>query len=613
MYAEYIWTRLVASTTTWLPLATFLILLYCVLFLEKMSGSLSSAQVTAVIQETGLRRYESLREYFVSNLLDDSRDLTSKERDLVLRLLRAKFVSDAEQVRSVEDISNRARGILIITAYTDNYSIGRLCEHVNREYALKHGYDFINHELPYADMLQAVGPKKTHCTWYKVLMLNKILSDEIFLLQHRIQYIVWIDADALVVNSNMRMEEIISKGCGRDLIIAEDMNAGESCLLNAGVMLVRVSDWSRQLWQDVWACPKKFDTKRFYEQSALLRSLKSRGEGVERGAGLGGPFHTFLPGATQGVKLFAHVAVLPHLDLNSNSGWLASGAHGRCKMARQQERQRERERERERESHESDMVCGGTGLDDGRGIEEIEKIGVGGKGGGEEGGGEIRGVVRNVKGVRDVPLLAGEMARFIFHAAGRVGKARALLGVLRAHRIEYPPYFDDLEYTATSMVAPVPLPVQQQLSALGGVDFNDGDTLLTSVESQEAISPAAEAVRAISIRCGEVSKGGAGGANWGSDKLEALGAEKHVAGDAEVAKETVEVIEVEVAEPVAPEPTVFTFDEYTKRRSEVAKTNTDAFDEVKLREVTADFGGLKAASKEQQQSSSCSVPSNSFV
>jgi plasminogen activator inhibitor 1 RNA-binding protein len=97
----------------------------------------------------------------------------------------------------------------------------------------------------------------------------------------------------------------------------------------------------------------------------------------------------------------------------------------------------------------------------------------------------------------------------------------------------------------------------------------------------------------------EVAKGGAGGANWGSDKLEALGAEKHIAGDAEVAKETVEVVEVEVAEPVAPEPTVFTFDEYTKRRSEVAKTNTDAFNEVKLREVTADFGGLKAASKEE--------------
>ena len=30
------------------------------------------------------------------------------------------------------------------------------------------------------------------------------------------------------------------------------------------------------------------------------------------------PFHSYLPGAPKGVKLFAHVAVLPHLELNTN-------------------------------------------------------------------------------------------------------------------------------------------------------------------------------------------------------------------------------------------------------------------------------------------------------
>lgn len=97
----------------------------------------------------------------------------------------------------------------------------------------------------------------------------------------------------------------------------------------------------------------------------------------------------------------------------------------------------------------------------------------------------------------------------------------------------------------------------------------------------------------------EVAKQGAGGSNWGSDKLEALQAEKHIAGDAEAPKESVDDDKVvEVAEPVVPEPTVFTLDEYNRKRAEVQKTDSEAFSEVKLREVVADFSGLKSASNE---------------
>lgn len=93
----------------------------------------------------------------------------------------------------------------------------------------------------------------------------------------------------------------------------------------------------------------------------------------------------------------------------------------------------------------------------------------------------------------------------------------------------------------------------------------------------------------------EVSKDGAGGANWGNDKLEALKAEKHIAGDAEIVEEPVEEVEAAPAEPAVPEPTVFTFDEYNKRRAaeQASRTQSEAFSEVKLREVTADFSGMK--------------------
>ncbi len=64
-----------------------------------------------------------------------------------------------------------------------------------------------------------------------------------------------------------------------DLIIAEDMHPG--CLVNAGVMLIRLSQWSLDLWQDIWSSDKskRYHNVYYYEQSALIKCLKLREEG----------------------------------------------------------------------------------------------------------------------------------------------------------------------------------------------------------------------------------------------------------------------------------------------------------------------------------------------
>ena len=76
--------------------------------------------------------------------------------------------------------------------------------------------------------------------------------EEEFLRTNNIRYIMWIDADAAVVDHSVTVEEKIAMGGQRDLIVAEDMNPG--CLVNAGVLLVRNSAFSRGLWDDVWSC-----------------------------------------------------------------------------------------------------------------------------------------------------------------------------------------------------------------------------------------------------------------------------------------------------------------------------------------------------------------------
>eukprot|EP00462_Mataza_sp_D1_P006484 CAMPEP_0175120356 /NCGR_PEP_ID=MMETSP0087-20121206/578_1 /TAXON_ID=136419 /ORGANISM="Unknown Unknown, Strain D1" /LENGTH=318 /DNA_ID=CAMNT_0016401799 /DNA_START=117 /DNA_END=1070 /DNA_ORIENTATION=- len=206
--------------------------------------------------------------------------------------------------------SKRA-GFLIFTCYSDDYSLGRMCSAVNQRYAAQHGYHFEQEVLSFKEMLATIQPR-THCTWYKVHKLNRLLADQDRLLRDNIRYIVWIDADAVVVNNSVTLEEVVDRAEGRDLILAEDMHPG--CLVNAGVLLVRVGQWSRSLWRDVWESEqsKRFHDVFFYEQSALLAHLKSRNEGL----GAVNPFHSYAGGPK--LKLFPHVAALPMQSLNTN-------------------------------------------------------------------------------------------------------------------------------------------------------------------------------------------------------------------------------------------------------------------------------------------------------
>ena len=122
---------------------------------------------------------------------------------------------------------------------------------------------------------------------------------------------MWIDSDAIFINHEYKIEEFIARAGGRELIIAED--SSKCCLINAGVILVRICEWSKNLWKDVWAMKKYFSCF-FYEQSALVRCLHQRFEGLEDII----PFHSFSKGGSTVDKFFPHVLVLTCVDFNSN-------------------------------------------------------------------------------------------------------------------------------------------------------------------------------------------------------------------------------------------------------------------------------------------------------
>lgn len=201
-----------------------------------------------------------------------------------------------------------AKEILVFTSYSKDYWPGILCESVNKKYCEAKGYKWESFVVPYLEMLEMISPRK-HCTWFKVLLILQYLNKQDF----PYKYIIWIDADAVVINHSIRIEDLISRGKFLDLIIAEDMNPGN--IINAGVMIIKVSHWSRVLWEEVWKCPKYHDVY-FYEQSSLIHKLKSRLENLITYK----PFHTFLPDAKQDDKIFGNVAILPHYALNTNRG-----------------------------------------------------------------------------------------------------------------------------------------------------------------------------------------------------------------------------------------------------------------------------------------------------
>ncbi|CAJ1425035.1 unnamed protein product [Effrenium voratum] len=215
--------------------------------------------------------FESFREHFSQQL---GRPVLRRDAELIFQVLRKQRpdISVKAQLSSAKDAeSGSGSGILIITAYSTNYAPGNICAAANHEYAAKHGYDFLCDALPGRDMLEAVAPRDAH-TWYKVLMLRRVMAEG----QH--SHVLWVDADAVVIDQAKTLDSFIQEAEGRDLIIQEDLSA--ECRVNCGVMILRRSKWSSCLLRLLWEgnLSRRHHCKPYYEQSALVRLLIEAGE-----------------------------------------------------------------------------------------------------------------------------------------------------------------------------------------------------------------------------------------------------------------------------------------------------------------------------------------------
>jgi hypothetical protein len=155
--------------------------------------------------------------------------------------------------------------ICIITSYTDhirwdNYGkcdYGDFASLNHHEYSNKHGYSYIK------EIVRNDEYSNWHPTWIKIYVLKKYLP--------LYDYVVWIDADAVFVNQDVKIEDLISDDI--DLILPKlevDQISGNMWThTSTGLMVWKNSEWSNSMLNLLWNEPKQFRFEFFHEQSRL--------------------------------------------------------------------------------------------------------------------------------------------------------------------------------------------------------------------------------------------------------------------------------------------------------------------------------------------------------
>lgn len=136
----------------------------------------------------------------------------------------------------------------IIHVYTEEINnIGRLTTPNKIEYANKHGYKYIeissknNLDLSKTVKNSTFMPEfNIAIGWSKVKLLKDILIQN-----QDIKWFFWIDADAVFMNMNIRLESLISEKAF--FIVGRDCNG-----INVGTFFIKNCDRSIKFLDDIW-------------------------------------------------------------------------------------------------------------------------------------------------------------------------------------------------------------------------------------------------------------------------------------------------------------------------------------------------------------------------
>lgn len=166
---------------------------------------------------------------------------------------------------------------VLVTAYDSSYEPGYLCSTANEAYCQKHGYEFRRYVFSKEELHSRSSGR--YGAWAKVQLLTSILREPDTFSEQ--DYLVWVDADALVIDHVVELSSFVERSGGADLIIGEDV--ADTDWLNTGVVLLRATEWSRDLLALWWS----EGGSRWHEAEALCWDQSALCALLQRVYGLG--------------------------------------------------------------------------------------------------------------------------------------------------------------------------------------------------------------------------------------------------------------------------------------------------------------------------------------
>lgn len=139
---------------------------------------------------------------------------------------------------------------IVMLATDDIRAFSDITVERNRRYAEKHGYGF--------KFYNSILDDSRAASWSKIPALAENFEDN--------DWLLWIDADAAVMNMDIRLEDLIDEHF--DFILTSDINGA-----NCGVFLLKCSQYMEMMLDVIWDS-KEFINHKWWEQGAVHELLK---------------------------------------------------------------------------------------------------------------------------------------------------------------------------------------------------------------------------------------------------------------------------------------------------------------------------------------------------
>lgn len=132
--------------------------------------------------------------------------------------------------------------IIVAQFYTNNVLYGKYSEGINRDYCEKNGYKYISETNTNKITMACEGRS---FTWFKPKFIKEIF--EIY----NPEYVLFLDADAILVNRNIKIEDFIDENY--EIIFAEDIGGTSShSAMNAGAFIIKNTNFSKDFLEQWW-------------------------------------------------------------------------------------------------------------------------------------------------------------------------------------------------------------------------------------------------------------------------------------------------------------------------------------------------------------------------